>query len=99
MTGIIASRHAAERLAQRGLAATDLDWALQLGREVDDGLLVLDKDADALARELERAAQRVRRLGGVRIVRDGDVLITVYRAHPAKQKRLLRHAERRNLEG
>ncbi len=98
MTGIVTSTHAATRLAQRAVLASDLDWALQLGREVDDGLLVLDKDTEAAAHELERQAQRIRRLGGLRVVRDGDRLITVYRAHPAKQKRLLRRAERRTLE-
>ncbi len=99
MTGIVTSTHAAARLAQRAVSASDLDWALQLGREVDDGLLVLDKDAEAAACELERHAQRIRRLGGLRVVRDGDMLITVYRARPTKQKQLLRRAERRILEG
>ena len=98
MTGVVTSTHAAARLAQRTVSASDLDWALQIGREVDDGLLVLDKDTEATARELERLAQRVRRLGGLRVVLDGDRLITVYRAHPAKQKRLLRRAEHRMLE-
>jgi hypothetical protein len=98
MTGLIASTHAATRLAQRAVSDSDLNWVLQLGREVDDGLLVLEKDAEAAARELERQAQRIRHLAGMRAVRDGDRLITVYRARPAKQKRLLRHAERRNLE-
>ncbi len=98
MTSIAMSTHAAARIAQRSLSASDLDWALRLGREVDDGLLVLDKDTEAAARDLERQAQRVRRLGGLRLVRDGERLITVYRAHPAKQKRLTRYAERRALE-
>jgi hypothetical protein len=98
MTGIVTSAHASVRLAQRAVSAWDLDWALRLGREVDDGLLVLDKDTEAAARELERRAQRIRRLGGLRVVRDGDTLITVYRADPAKQKRLLRRAEHRTLE-
>ncbi len=98
MTGIVTSMHAAARLAQRAVSASDLDCALQLGREVDDGLLVLDKDTEVVACELERQAKRIRRLGGLRVVRDGDMLITVYRAHPAKQKRLLRRAERRALE-
>jgi hypothetical protein len=98
MTGIVTSTHAAARLAQRAVSASDLEWALLLGREVDDGLLVLDKDTEAAARELERQAQRIRRLGGLRVVRDGDRLITVYRAHSAKQKQLLRRAERRTLE-
>jgi hypothetical protein len=85
MTGISASNHAVARLAQRAVSVSDLDWALQLGREFDDGLLVLDKDTEAAALELEREAKRVRRLAGLRIVRDGDTLITIYRARPANR--------------
>ncbi len=91
--------HAQARLSQRGIASSDLDWALRLGREVEGGLLVLQKDADALARELEQVAARVRRLGGLRLVYESGSVITAYRACPAKQKRLLRRAERRSLEG
>ncbi len=37
MTGIVTSTHAAVRLAQRAVSASDLEWALRLWREVDDG--------------------------------------------------------------
>jgi hypothetical protein len=97
MTGIVTTKHAIMRLAQRALKASDLEWAFQLGREVDDGLLVLDKDTKATARDLERQAQRIRRLGSLRIIYDSDKLITVYRTHPAKQKRLLHRIECRIL--
>lgn len=98
MNGLLATTHAMQRMSQRGVSATDLDLALLLGRQVEGGLLVLQKDADAFAFWLERLAGRVRRLGGMRVVQDGDTLFTAYRSTPRKQRRLIRAAERRNLE-
>lgn len=68
MNGEILTAHAQQRLAQRCVSTTDLEWALRLGREVEGGFLILKKDAEAAARELERLAEHVRRLSGLRIV-------------------------------
>ncbi len=93
------TRHAMQRLAQRGLSISDCEWATLLGREVEGGLFVLDRDAETAARRLEHEAQRVRRLGGIRLVIAGDTLVTAYPAGRKKQKRLVRGSERRNLVG
>ena len=90
MSGLVATTHALQRMSQRGLSTRDLDLALLLGREVENGLLVLQKDADAFALWLERLAGRVRRLGGIRVVQDGDTLITAYQSTRRKQRRLIR---------
>lgn len=99
MSTPLATLHAVQRSSQRGISISDVELALYLGREVEGGVLVLDKDAAAFAGWLERLAERVRRLGGTRVVRDRDTVVTVYRSRPSKQRRLLRRAERRNLEG
>ena len=91
--------HAVQRASQRGYLPSDNELILLLGREVEGGLLVLQKDADHMARELERQAARVRQLANTRIVFDGGAAKTIYRAHPKKQRNLLRRAACRDLEG
>jgi hypothetical protein len=98
MSGVQLTAHAVQRLAQRGMAMADLDLAALLGREVEGGLLVLDKDCERVARELKYLAERVRRLGGLRLVQSDGVLVTAYRAKPKKQRRLTRGAPRRVLD-
>lgn len=99
MNGEILIAHAQQRLAQRCVSTTDLEWALRLGREVEGGFLILKKDAEAAARELERLAEHVRRLSGLRIVASAGTLVTAYRAGNRKQRHLLRNAEARNVKG
>ena len=98
MSSMSATAHAVQRLSQRNFSGSDLDLALYLGREVEGGCLVLDKDAKLFACWLEELARRVRRLGGMRVVLGGEAFVTVYRSRPKKQKCLIRCAERRNLE-
>lgn len=71
---------------------------MRLGREVEGGVLVLRKDCEEIARRLEQTASYVRRLPGLRVVSNGTTVVTAYRSCRRKQKRLLRGAERRNLE-
>jgi len=39
--------HALRRMAQRNISASDLDWILAIGSEVEDGFLVRQKDCEA----------------------------------------------------
>jgi hypothetical protein len=99
MSTSLAIPHVIQRSSQRGVSRSDLELALYLGREVEGGVLVLEKDAAEFAASLLRLAERVRRLAGMRVVSNQDIVVTVYRSRPSKQRRLLRRAERRNLEG
>jgi hypothetical protein len=86
------------RFAQRGLRATDAEIAAMLGIEVKDGLLLMHRQCDAVARNLRDLADRVSRLRGTFFVTDGKVVKTAYRPTRRKQRRLMRRAEERNLE-
>ena len=98
MIAINLTDHAAIRLSQRAMRSRDVELAMLIGVEVEDGLLVLDRDAEVVAGNLVRLAERVRRLAGARLVQVGPTTVTAYRATRRKQKHLLRHAEDRNME-
>jgi hypothetical protein len=57
------------------------------------------KDCQVVERALKRLMERVRRLNDKRVVVAGDRVVTAYRAHPTKERRLLRHAEQRAMLG
>jgi hypothetical protein len=92
------TQHALIRMAQRGFQADDSDLIKLFGTRVEDGFLVLNKDCQAVERELKRLQDRIRRLSGKRLVVAGDRVVTAYHARPAKERRLLRHAEQRAMK-
>ena len=91
------SDHALLRLAQRGIRGSDIDLLLLLGKEVEGGYLILDRDLVAAERQLKQTLTAVRRLKGKRIVVHDGTLVTAYRATRRKQKSLLRSAEEREV--
>ena len=44
MTNVVLSRHAETRMAQRGIAFSDIGAVLEIATEVDDGFIVLRRD-------------------------------------------------------
>jgi hypothetical protein len=84
------TRHAASRMSQRAIRPGDLELIERLGTEVEGGHLVRLKDFQAFEREQKRLVDRVRRLVGKRVVRDGNTLVTAYHADRAKARQLLR---------
>lgn len=84
------TQHSIERLAQRGFQSTDAELIMAIGSEVEDGYFVSAKDCQAIEREVKRFLERLRRLGGKRLVVSDGCLITGYRATKREEKRLLR---------
>ena len=99
MTSEGLTHHALMRMAQRGFDTDDLDLIMCMGIEVEGGYLVLEKDFQAFDLVLKRARDRARRLVGTRLVVEGGCIETVYHARRTKQRRLLRHAEQRAMNG
>ncbi len=86
------TRHAIERMGQRSFQVDDVELIKLIGTEVEGGFLVLSRDCLAAEHELKRLQQRIRRLGGKRlVVADGQV-ITAYRAGKATERRLVRQS-------
>jgi hypothetical protein len=90
MTASALTRHAVMRLSQRGIRPADLEVLHLLGTDVEDGIILLRKDAQAFECEAKKAIARVWRLVGKRSVSDGATVITAYHTTRAKERRLLR---------
>lgn len=91
MSNIQISQHAETRMAQRGLSQRDIDLLLQIGTEVEGGLLVRRKDVDEYENALREMIERARRLVGKRLVLAEDVVVTAYHSSLRDTKRLLRN--------
>jgi hypothetical protein len=82
--------HARQRMAQRGIADSDLDLILLIGTEVDDGIVVRSRDCTEAIRALKQLTTRIERLAGKRIVYANGSIVTAYRTAGSKMKRLLK---------
>lgn len=82
--------HAVLRMSQRGIRPDDLQLVEFIGTEVEGGYLVLRRDFQALERQLNGLRDQARRLVGIRVVTEGETVVTAYHAGRVKQRRLLR---------
>lgn len=85
-------------MAQRSVSDRDLDLILLLGTEVDDGVIVLERDCDNAIRVLKALAQQIERLAGKRLVYDNGRLITAFRVGPKQSGRLVRRGRRQRYD-
>ena len=90
MSTLDLTSHAIQRLAQRGISATDIDLILAIGSEAEGGFIVCRKDCDALEREVKQFLQRVRRLEGKRVVLRENKVVTAYHATENKRRQIRR---------
>lgn len=91
-THLMLTRHAAIRMAQRGVPVGDAELIPLIGTEVSDGYLVRTKDIQAAERVIKRLLNRIRRLKGKRLVTAEGRIVTAYQATRRQERRLLRHA-------
>jgi hypothetical protein len=83
--------HALARLRQRGRCEQDVDLILRYGTPVcGDGIVLLDDDVAKTLSDLRRLGERLQKLANWKVVLSGENIITIYRAEPRHQKRLLR---------
>lgn len=92
--------HAAMRMAQRGLSMSDVELITEFGTDVGDGRYFLrEKDWQERERQLKQLIERGRRLVNRMAVTSDGRVITAYCVRRAKERRLLRRAEERELVG
>lgn len=76
---------------QRGLRKSDIELACTIATQIArDAYLLTNEDA---AREIEkrkREIQQLERMRGLKIVVEGNTMITTHRARPSDQKRTFR---------
>jgi len=93
------TNHARTRMSQRSICERDMDLILQIGTTIDaESVYVLDKDVDREVRLLKQKIDDVERLRGIRAVLAQNIVVTVYRASPKTEKRLLRRSRRRRRQ-
>jgi hypothetical protein len=98
MTALVATQHAAARMAQRGIPSNDVDLIALIGTEVGDGYLVRAKDVQAAERAVKNLLARIRRLKGKRLVTAEGRIVTAYPATYRQERRLLRRVRERDLD-
>ena len=88
------TKHATQRMAQRAILMSDVELITVFGTECADGYIFRERDSNELARELKHILQRLENLRGMRIVTDGDNLITTYHATDRMIKELKSRRQR-----
>ena len=92
------SRHAENRLRQRGFRPRDLDLVCCYGTPVLDGFLLTREDARELTTRPD-LRQRVSRLVGTIVIAQGEAIVTVFRASKARRRSLTKGGRRRHRKG
>jgi hypothetical protein len=89
------SRHATERLVQRGYCDEDLRLVIEHGTATCEGYYMRGRDIEAAREDVDKSHwERLSRLAATLVVvGEGGVVITVYRAGRRTEKRLLRKSE------
>ena len=83
------SRHAENRMQQRGMQEQDIQLVLDYGTETSDGIFLRRKDIKSAEHDLKKMLQRLNRLAGSYVVLDGENIVTAYRPDTRKEKRIL----------
>jgi hypothetical protein len=88
MSSLAFTRHACQRMQQRGLKVADVDIIFEYGTQVDDARVMLtDHDAAQAIRARKHEIAILERLKGKTLVIDGDSLITAYHADGRQDRR------------
>lgn len=91
MTDFSITRHASQRLAQRGFQTGDINLLLRLGEPVGrDGYRLSRSRAQREIANLKAEIQRLERLSGSVVVLCDDMVITVHHGENARSMRARR---------
>ena len=88
------TRHAEQRMQQRGVRRGDLEVILQVGTPTDDGVILTNRDVAAQLAAHQREISLLKRLKGTAVFTAGDHAITVYRPGKAQVRRMIRARRR-----
>ena len=80
-----------ERLRQRGLKESDLDFIITNGTIKGRTAMLTNKDRARLIEQAKKTISIVTRLSRKQIVVDGDDVITVFHATASQQRRFMAH--------
>ena len=86
---MIITQHALERLRQRGLKESDVEFIINNGTIRGTKAMLTNKDSEEIIRKAKKTISLTTRLAGKQITIDGDDVITVYHATPGQQRRFM----------
>jgi hypothetical protein len=91
MLDLVKSRHAEKRLNQRGIRSHHVDLLINSATQVSpDEYLLLDSDVDREILRRKHEIQQLEKLRGMKLVVEGDTLVTAYRSKQPDQRRTIR---------
>ena len=85
----VLTRHAEERLRQRGLRESDIEFVLGCGTATAECVLLTDKDVAREIDECRRRIARLERLRGLAVFVAESVVVTIFRPDRVQARRLL----------
>lgn len=87
MTELTHTRHADQRLRQRGRSQQDVETVFRYGTPIDrDCVILLDKDVDREIAFRKREIAILERLRGWQIAVDDNIVITIYKPERIRAK-------------
>jgi hypothetical protein len=91
------TRHAIERLRQRGYQGGDLGLVLEVGTPMGNSVFVRNQDVDSLVVEYRQRIQKLERIRGTAVILAHGQVLSVHRPRRSKFRRLLRTRHGRGL--
>ena len=90
MDNLYMTEHVLQRIRQRGLRESDLEFVVEFGSEVADGIYLRDRDARNIIEHAKAIIDLATRLRRTYVVLEGDKLITTYRPARKTERKILR---------
>ena len=85
------SQHAVTRMSQRGFRSDDVEAVFSCGTQIaPDAFVMRRADVKREVASLKRRIQQMERLENLKVVAEGDTVITCYRSGPVDQRRTFR---------
>lgn len=91
------TRHAEQRLRQRGYRTDDVELVLDLGTPTGNAVLLTNQDVETEIAECRHRIARLERLRGTAIILGEEKVVSVYKPRRIKARRMLRSRNGRGL--
>ena len=86
------SKHAEERVQQRGFKPSDLELIFEYGTHTNESTVLRKKDVEEAASRLKHDINRLYRLAGSAVIVQDNTILSIYRPSKAKRRRMLSQA-------
>jgi hypothetical protein len=88
-SSLFLSHHAATRIRQRGLRASDVALVVAHGSPVRGGILLRTRDVATTEAEMKRTVSRLHRLAGTFVAVADDTVLSAFRPTKLQRRKML----------